>query len=177
MLYFLIGIFFILLILLTVKKYNNLLFALLPSYLHLLVGLFFPIPTLAYNLLWMLGPTLGSFFLARAFKVNLKPVFIFALIAGILLTQVTNQIALLLLYAGFNYLIQFGILLWNIKIKWTVEQGLFGIFCLGGIGSLIMVLAFSYQAVEICLVFYYCVLIICSIVGNKINSFRNRNIE
>lgn len=146
------------------------------AYIHLLLELICPLSTLTYSLLWMVSPTLSTFLLGKSFKSQLWPIFIFHLIAaGIMILLVWNVQGYLFYYAGANYLIQLVILIKNAKMKWTVEQGLFGIFCLGGIGSLIFAIIFGYPTVEICLVFYYCMLILCSIFGNSINRFRERN--
>lgn len=156
------------------QKQKRLALALTPELIHLLLGIFFPgISVFVYNLLWMAGPTLGSFFLGNAFKVNLKGIFFFAVITSIFLYFTTNQIQLLLLFAGFNYLIQFIILVLNIKNKWTLEQGLFGIYFFGGVGSLILAGLFNYQSMGIYLCFYYFILIFGIIFGNYFNRFRD----
>lgn len=114
------------------------------------------------------------FFFAKAFKINLKVVFLFALFVGFLSTIIlSGQTNLLLLYAAFNYIIQLFVLIINIKNKLTIEQGLFSIYFFGGIGSLLAVWLFSYAALEIYLLFYYCILILASVFGNKVNTLRD----
>lgn len=167
-------IFAILLIQLLIQKQYNFLLALLPAWILLLAGsIFTAIPFWLYNCIWMAGPTLGSYFLGRSFKVNLSGIFLFALfvvvLAAIILSGQTN---LLLLYAAFNYLIQFGILVKSIKIKYSFEQVLFGIYCVGGIGSLVTVLSLGYASVGVYLVFYYAILNLLVLFSQKIQMAR-----
>lgn len=138
------------------------------------IQIFITLPIFAYNLLWIATVTLGSFFLARAFKVQLWPIFIFAIIVGILASiPITgNVFAFLLLFAGFNYAIQLSVLLGNYRQKFNFEQLLFTVFCVGGIGSLVTVLIFGYDLVGIYLAFYYAILNLLIFFRQKIEKFR-----
>lgn len=138
-----------------------------------------PLAYLTNNALWVLAMTSGTFFLGKSFKTDLQPIFIFGLIVGLISFFVFwTQVPLFLLYyAGFNYLIQFIILVLNIKNKWTLEQGLFGIYFFGGVGSLIAVGLFNYQALGFYLCFYYCILIFGALFGERINRFRDLHFQ